>query len=153
MLFWRRRRLSPRRRTAAGSSGFTVIPPVPKFSRAWIGSRVESDMVGSGRVGAGGGQPGGKGSAAAGEPGLDGPLRYADLASDVDDRKVDQVVQHQGLALLVGKLAEGRDQGDPALVDRLGVADRRQCPIGWSFGDGLASPATDRQPVRGGAYP
>src|SRR5689334_17109512 len=118
MLFWRRRRLSPRRRTAAGSSGFTAIPPVPKFSRSWIGSRVgpefRSDMVGSVRdsVGAGGGQQGGKGSSAAGEPGLDGPLGDTDLAGDVDDREVDQVVQHQGLALLVGQLSQCSDQGD-----------------------------------------
>src|SRR5689334_21587278 len=139
-VFWQRRRWSPRRRTWAGSSGFTVIPPVPKFSRSWIGSRVESDMVGSGRVGAGRGQQGCKGGAAAGETGLDGSLRYADLAGDVDDREVDQVVQHQGLALLVGELAQSRDQCDPALVDRLAVPGGRKRPVGWSLGDLLAPP-------------
>jgi hypothetical protein len=54
----------------------------------------------------------GKGGATARQSRLDGPDGGAGLASHLVDGEVDQVVEDNRAALCLGKLLEGRHQGD-----------------------------------------
>ena len=119
----RARRRSPRRRTSAGESGVIGAPPWCARSRreSRIGSGVCSGMVGSRVTVEIGVEEDGESGAAAGEAGLDRPFGDADLAGDRLHGQVAEVVEDERLALGVRQLPQCGHQGDPGLVDRVGL--------------------------------
>src|SRR5690349_5925864 len=76
-------RLSPSRRTCAGSSGSPARPVVPRCFSWFRGS----DMGGSRIGGVDGGQQHGEGGASTGQAGFDGSFGDAQLGGDGGDRQ------------------------------------------------------------------